>query len=61
MDAGTVQWLENYTAEIVMDVTASSPEVARRIAATRIMQAARQAHIDVDEVEILSVLEVADA
>jgi hypothetical protein len=41
-----------------MDIRASSPEQARRIAATKIMQAARDAHIDVDEVEILSVLEV---
>ncbi len=41
-----------------MTIRAASPEQARAIAATRIMQAARDAHIDVDEVDILSVLEV---
>lgn len=61
MDEATVQWLADNTARIVMTVQASSPEMARRIAATRIMQAAKHAHINVDEVEILSVLSVDDA
>jgi hypothetical protein len=59
MDRAAVEWLNDNQARIVMDVRASSPEQARRIAASRIMRPARAAHIDVDEVEILSVLEVA--
>ena len=57
MDENTVEWLTDNMAEIMMTVEASSPEQARRIAANRIMRAARAAHIDVDEVEILAVLE----
>jgi hypothetical protein len=58
MDQAAVEWLNGNRARIVMDIRASSPEQARLIAMTKIMQAARDAHIDVDEVEILDVLEV---
>jgi hypothetical protein len=53
-----VEWMGDNAARIVMQVRASSPEQAKRMAATKILKAARDAHIDVDEVEILSVLEV---
>ena len=58
MDQAAVTWLGDNAAEIVMQVRASSPEQARVKAARAIWRAAQAAHIDVDEVEILSVLEV---
>lgn len=61
MDENTVRWLTGNMAEIVVNVRASSPEMARRVAASDIMRAAKRAHIDVDMIEILAVLEVADA
>ena len=60
MDQAAVEWLNGNMARITMNVRASSPEQARSIAARKIWRAARAAHIDVDEVEILSVLEVSD-
>lgn len=58
MDPAVVEWLGENAARITMQVRASSPEQARSKAAREIWRAAKAAHIDVDEVEILSVLEV---
>lgn len=58
MDQAAVEWLGDNAAKITMQVRASSPEQARSKAAHQIWRAAKAAHIDVDEIEILSVLEV---